>query len=110
MILLLYGVFLLFGGFRIIRKDKLGIEIIRVISIALVVYTLIILCFEVTPFKRNFNSMFPYLALAAFLFGYSNWKKLPYLYPNLSLSSYLWLVGILVGIIPFIFFLEELAS
>jgi len=103
---LCFGVLLLHGGFRIIRKEKLGIETFHVAAIAMITYSSGPIFFD--PFHLLESSL--YLFFAALLLAFTNWKKLPYLYPNLSLSSYLWLVGIIVGIIPFIFFWEELIS
>jgi len=109
-----YGAMLLNGGFRVIRKEELGIEIIHVFAIALITYSIIILCFEENFVEKrvlaNFSSILSNLILASLLLAYSYWKKLPLLYLRLSLSSYLILIGIVVGIIPFIFFWKELVS
>ena len=105
-----FGALLLSGGYKIIRKEKLGIEIIRVTSIALVIYALIMFCFETERWQVNIFTILPYFILAIFLYAYSKWKNLPHLYSNLSLPSYLCGVGIIVGIIPFIFFWKELVS
>ena len=105
---LIFGALFLHGGFRIIRKEKLGIEIIYVVAIAMITFSLIIVCFGFGNKGEKFLMMSPYLILSGLLLAYSKWKNLSHLYLDLSLSSYLWLVGIIVGIIPFIFFWEEL--
>ena len=103
-----FGVMLLHGGFRIHRKEKSGIKTIHVAAIAIITYSVIIICFE-NPYRIvNLYVMGLYLLLALSLLVFSNWKKLPYLYPNLSIPSYLWIVGVIIGIIPFLFYYDEL--
>jgi len=101
---LCFGVLLLHGGYRIIKKENLGIELIHVTAIGMVTYFLIVICFD-----YNFVlEVLQYVFISGILLVYSYWKKLVYLFPNISISSYLWLIGIIIGILPFIFFWEEI--
>ena len=101
---LCFGVLFLLGGFCIIKRKNLGIKIILVVSIAMLTYYFMVILILQNSWIENLL----FLILAGILSSYSNWKKLPYLYSNLSLHFYLWFVGIFIGVIPFIFYYDEL--